>query len=155
MVAPEAAVTLLIWMVLACTDEEHACDEATITLESITSDPLGMSGTTGIACGAIYEARDDGITNDCATDTGLGEPDYREGTYAIWPSDWGLSRNGFSVGVNPLDVVGYAVPGMPEGNVGDSIAVDVVVRFDEVYDPCSHSVFGSAYLEISAGDVGL
>ena len=108
-----------------------------------------------MVCGAIFHGRTDGITNDCSSDTGAEEPVYREGTYAIWPSDWGLTRNGFSAGVLVLDSSGAEVTALPEDNEGDTIAFDAVVRYDQVYDPCSNSLFGSAYLELAAEDVGL
>ncbi len=149
-------MTLIFWTLLACGEEETACDDATITLESIASDPKDMAGTTGIACGAIFHGRTDGITNDCsAPDTGIGDAQVREGTYAIWPSSWGLVRNGFSVGVAVLGSDGSEVTRTPDDNEGDTIAFDATVRYDTIYDACSHSLFHSAYLELAAEDVGL
>lgn len=148
-------MTLILWALMGCGGDEQSCDDATLTLESIVSDPEGLGGQIGIACGAIFHGRTDGITNDCTADTGLGEPEHRDGTYAIWPSDWGLTRNGYSVGVSVLDSTGAQVTDLPDDNEGDTIAFDAVVRYDQVYDPCSHSLFGSAYLELAAEDVGL
>jgi hypothetical protein len=147
-------MTLLLALIVGCSQDEAVCDEATITLESIAEDPSGLDGAEGIACGAFYVARTDGITNECG-DSGLDEPELREGTYAIWESDWGLVRRGYSVGVLVLDEDGTTeITEMPDVNEGDSIAVEVVVRYGEVFDPCSNSLFGSAYLEIEGGELG-
>ena len=146
-------MTLLLLSLMACTDDEtHVCDDATLTLEDITADPKGSAGTSGIACGAVYEARDDGIDNSCG-DSGLEDPTVRDGVYAIWPSDWGLERRGYSVGVRVLATDGTEVTDLPAVNLGDSLAVQTTVRYDQVYDPCSNSLFASAYLEIAASEL--
>ncbi len=149
-----------MWMFgwfLGCTGaaEIADCEEATLLLDAIAEDPKGMAGAQGIACGAVFEARSDGISNECG-DTGLGDPVVMEGTYAVWPSDWGLERRGYSVGVVVLDQDGVTeIGGLPEATPGELIAVQATIRYDQVHDLCSNSLFGSAYLEVSASEVGL
>ncbi len=147
---------MLALALLACSGgSETSCDEATLTLESIAADPEAMAATQGTVCGGFYEARTGSDSTPCG-DSGLEEPELVEGVYAVWPSDWGIERRGYSLGVVVLADDGVTeLQELPDYVTGETVALDGVVRYGQVHDTCSNHLYPSAWFEVDAEQVGL